>query len=158
MKTIEQLSLVSAVMYALAAGLLAAIAVGMMALAVLDIWQAYSAGARLDSALLDSVGLVIVAVAVIDVSKYLMEEGVVRRQELRAPGEARAALTKFLSIIIMAIALETLMFVFDSGRTSMRDLVYPAVLLFAVILAPVALGLFQLFSRKAEAISGKDQG
>ncbi len=158
MKTIEQLSLVSAAMYALAAGLLAAIAVAMMALAVLDVWRAYSAGERLDGALLDSVGLVIVAVAVIDVSKYLMEEGVVRRQELRAPSEARAALTKFLSIIIMAIALETLMFVFDSGRTSMRDLIYPAVLLFAVILAPVALGLFQYFSRMAEAISGEDRG
>ena len=47
------------------------------------------------------------------------------------------------------------MFVFDAGRTSMQDLVYPATLLFAVILAPVALGLFQFFSRKAEAMSGK---
>ena len=69
MKTIEQLSLVSAAMYALAAGLLAVIAVAMMAIAMLRIWQAFSAGDRLDSALLESVGLIIVAVAVIDVSK-----------------------------------------------------------------------------------------
>lgn len=158
MKTIAQLSLVSAVMYALAASLLAAIAIAMMVIAATGVWKAFAAGEPLDGALLDSVGLIIVSVAVIDVSKYLMEEGVVRRQELRAPAEARGALTKFLSIIIMAIALETLMFVFAAGRTGMEDLVYPALLLFAVILAPVALGLFQRLSREAESAAKRQDG
>lgn len=152
MKLIERLS---AVLYSIAATTLAIIALIMIGFAALQVWNALGSDRELESALLDAVGLIIVSVAVFDVAKYLMEEGVIHRQELRSPSEARYALTKFLSIITMAVALETLVFIFNAGRTKMSDLMYPAILLFVVIMAPVALGLFQRFSREAELIGGK---
>jgi len=152
MKLVERSSVV---LYSIAATTLACIALIMIAFSALQIWNALGPDRELESALLDAVGLIIVSVAVFDVAKFFMEEGVIHRQELRSPSEARYALTKFLSIITMAVALETLVFIFNAGRTKMSDLMYPAILLFVVIMAPVALGLFQRFSREAELIGGK---
>lgn len=148
------LTILSAVLYGFAAIALASIAIVTIVFSLLHVWDALTTGSQLELALLDAVGMVIVSVAVFDVAKYLMEEGVIHRQELRSAREARYALTKFLSIIIIAVALETLVFIFTAGRTSMPDLLYPAILLLVVILAPVALGLFQRFSREAEKIGG----
>ncbi len=149
---------ISATLYAIAAAALTLIALVMIARAGVLIWHAVDRGEGIEVELLDAVGLVIVAVAVFDVSKYLVEEGVIRRQELRAPHEARAALTKFLSIIIIAISLETLVFIFGAGRTDMTLLLYPALLFLGVVLAPIALGLFQRLSREAEERSQAERG
>lgn len=147
----KAMQLVSAALYTVSAAALVVIALVMIIRAGVLIWRAVREVGEIEGVLLDAIGLVIVAVAVFDVAKYLVEENVLRRQELRAPGEARAQLTKFLSIIIVAIALETLVFTFGAGRTDMTLLLYPSLLFIGVILAPIALGLFQWMSREAEA-------
>ncbi len=144
--------ILSAVLYGIAAIALAVIALIMIVYSATQVWSAFGPAHELELALLDAVGMVIVAVAVFDVSKYLLEEGVIRRQELRSARQARTALTKFLSIVTMAVALETLVFIFIAGRTGMSGLLYPSLLLFVVILAPVGLGLFQRLSREAEDV------
>jgi hypothetical protein len=56
--------------------------------------------------LMNGVGLLIVSLAIADVAKFVVEENVVRDREMRSPAEALRSLTKFMTIIIIALSLE----------------------------------------------------
>lgn len=102
--------------------------------------------------MLDGIGLVIIAVAVADVGKFLFEEEVISDRELRRPAEARGSLTKFMTIIIIALSLESLVLITKASRTAMSDIVYPGLLVLLAVLAMVGLGLFQKLSQNTTAI------
>lgn len=106
--------------------------------------------------LLDAVGYVVIAIAVFDVAKYLLEEEVLRDGDLRDAAEARRSLTKFISVIAIAILLEALVMVFQVGKKQVSDMIYPTLLLLAGILMIVGLGVFQRLSVAAEG-QKKDQ-
>jgi hypothetical protein len=102
--------------------------------------------------LMNGVGLLIVSLAIIDVAKFVIEENVVRERELRSPVEARRSLTKFMTIIIIALSLESVVGIFEAGRNKTFDqLIYPAIVMITAILALIGLGLFQFFSRSQSA-------
>jgi len=101
--------------------------------------------------MLDGIGLVIIAVAVADVGKFLFEEEVVSDRELRRPAEARGSLTKFMTIMIVALSLESLVLIAKTSRDTMHDIVYPGFLVFLAVTAMVGLGLFQKLSQNATA-------
>ena len=109
--------------------------------------------------LMTGVGLLIVSLAIIDVAKFVVEENVVRERELRSPAEALRSLTKFMTIIIIALSLEGVVGIFEAGREkSFEQLIYPALVIVAAVLALVGLGLFQFLSRRSqrEAAAGSD--
>ena len=102
--------------------------------------------------LLHSVGFIIVSVAVFDVGKFLFEEEVLRDRELRSIREARRSLTKFMTIIIVALSLEALVLVFETKHEQVSALVYPSIVMGSAVLALVGLGVFQWLSSKADAL------
>lgn len=104
----------------------------------------------LDS-LLDGIGLVIIAVAVADVGKFLFEEEVVNDRELRRPAEARGSLTKFMTIIIIALSLESLVLITKASRERPAEVLFPALLMLVAVAALVGLGLFQKLSHRVTA-------
>jgi hypothetical protein len=109
--------------------------------------------------LMNGVGLLIVSLAIVDVAKFVIEEYVVREREMRAPAEALRSLTKFMTIIIIALSLEAVVGIFEAGREKrFEQLVYPSVVMAAAVLALVGLGLFQFLSRRSqrEAAVGAD--
>ena len=105
---------------------------------------------------LDSAGLVIIGFAIIETARFIAEEELVRRRELRSAVEARRSLTKFITIIVIAVSLEALVMVFEAGRTELSEAIYPAVLFSAAMLALVALGVFQWLSSRIAAPPGAD--
>jgi hypothetical protein len=109
--------------------------------------------------LMNGVGLLIVSLAIVDVAKFVVEENVVRERELRSPGEARRSLTKFMTIIIIALSLEAVVGIFEAGREkNFQALIYPAAVMVVAVLAVVGLGAFQYLSRlsQAEPPTGED--
>jgi len=102
------------------------------------------------NALLDFVGYLIIAVAIFDVGRYLLEEEVFRERELRSPGEARRSLTKFMVIIVIAVTLESLLNVLKAGAVDLESLVYPAILFLVAVLLLVGLGVYQRLSSLTE--------
>jgi hypothetical protein len=102
--------------------------------------------------LLHSVGLIIVSVAVFDVGKFLFEEEVLHERELRSIREARRSLTKFMTIIIVALSLEALVLVFETKQEQVSALLYPSIVMGSAVLALVGLGVFQWLSSKADAL------
>jgi hypothetical protein len=108
---------------------------------------------------LESVGLVIVGFAIVETAKFIAEEELLRDSELRSAVESRRSLTKFVTIIVIAISLEALVMVFEAGRTEIRLALYPAALLVAAMLALMALGAYQwLSSRIAPPPPGPEGG
>jgi hypothetical protein len=101
---------------------------------------------------MNGVGLLIVSLAIVDVAKFVVEENVVRERELRSPGEARRSLTKFMTIIIIALSLEAVVGIFEAGREkNFEEMLYPAAVMAAAVLALVGLGAFQFLSRLAQS-------
>ena len=106
---------------------------------------------------LESVGLVIIGFAIIETAKFIAEEEILRRKELRSAVEARRSLTKFITIIVIAASLEALVMIFETSRTDVTEAIYPAALFAAAMFALIALGAFQwLSSRIAPPPAGAD--
>jgi hypothetical protein len=99
---------------------------------------------------LTGIGYVVVAIAVFDVAKYLVEEEVVRGREMRAAGETRRSLTRFISTIAIAVFLEALVTVFRVSQENVTDLIYPTMLFVAAILLVLGLGIYQRLSAEVE--------
>jgi hypothetical protein len=141
-------------MYLLAAvtlSLFALLFIGLSALTVVEGMVALDSHA-LTKAMLEGVGMIVLAIAVFEIAKYLYEEEIVRERELRRADEARRTLTKFLTTIIIAASLEGLVLVFEARTSEISAIVYPVMLLGVVTLLVVGLGAFQWLARKAESI------
>ena len=113
------------------------------------VWQAATALLHGEViGVLDGVGLVIIGFAIIETAKFIAEEEVLRDKELRSAVESRRSLTKFITIVVIAAALEALVMVFETSRTDVTKSVYPALLFGAAMFALIALGLFQWLSSR----------
>jgi hypothetical protein len=117
---------------------------GIIALALAGPWGDAGNG------LLESIGYVVIAMAVFDVAKYFVEEEVIRGREMRLPSEARRSLTKFVSTIAIAVFIEGLVMVFRQGGQDIALILYPAVILFTGILIILGLGIYQRLSADVE--------
>lgn len=99
---------------------------------------------------LDSIGIVIIGFAVVETAKFIGEEEIVRRRELRSSVESRRSITKFITIIVIAASLEALVMVFQTSREGLEYAVYPAVLFASAMFALIALGTYQWLSSHIE--------
>jgi hypothetical protein len=102
--------------------------------------------------LLDSVGAIVISIAVLDLSKYLIEEEVYRNKELRSPDEARKTVTKLFVITSIAAGMEGLVYIFKAGNKDLTLLVYPALLILLSSISIVCLGIYQKLSISVETI------
>ncbi len=107
-------------------------------------------GTQTKTAFLGAIGYVIIAIAVFDVAKFLVEEEVVQSREKQTASEARLSLTKFISTIAIAVFLEALVMVFQVGTERVADMLYPTFLLVAGTLLVLGLGIFQRLSADVE--------
>nr|WP_295828402.1 hypothetical protein [uncultured Azospirillum sp.] len=141
-------------MYLLAAVTLSLFSLLFIGLSALTVFEGMVAldSALLTSAMLEGVGMIVLAIAVFEIAKYLYEEEIVRERELRRADEARRTLTKFLTTIIIAASLEGLVLVFEARTSEISGIVYPVMLLGVVTLLVVGLGAFQWLARRAESI------
>lgn len=106
--------------------------------------------------ILQSVGAIIIAAAIIDVAQYMIEEEVFQEKELRDPEEARKTVTKIMVIISIAVSIEGLVYIFKAGTTDIQLLLYPAMLIFVSSVSIVALGIYQKLSIVVENQSDTD--
>ncbi|MGY6248708.1 GNAT family acetyltransferase [Bosea thiooxidans] len=152
------MTLFSRLLYTVISVALLGASVMLIGVAVWRTATGYWTGENALDGMLDAIGLVIIAVAVADVGKFLFEEEVVADREMRRPAEARGSLTKFMSIMIVALSLEALVLIAKTTRETMSELVYPGLLVLLAILALVGLGLFQKLSQHATAAVPPDRG
>jgi len=134
------------IFYTCAAGLLALLSVLLLIIAAVQLVLEPIRGHSLLNQVLESIGLVVIALAVLDVAKFLVEEEAIHNRQLRSVLESRRSLTKFLTIIIIALSLEAIVLVFETQLENISDLIYPTTLMAVAVLAVIGLGLFQRLS------------
>lgn len=113
---------------------------------------------KLAESALDSIGLLIIGFAVVETAKFIAEEEIFRKRELRSARESRRSLTKFITIMVIAASLEALVMVFKSSRASIADAIYPATLFVAAMVALVSLGAYQWLSSRIDPAPDEDPG
>jgi hypothetical protein len=86
----------SSIVFAAAAIILMILAAALMVDAMMQFGAAIWTGRGFGMSSLTGIGYIVVAIAVFDVAKYLIEEEVVRNREMRVASEARRSLTRFI--------------------------------------------------------------
>jgi hypothetical protein len=124
------------------------ISLTMIIVALYNIWQSIYENHLLVKSLLDAVGLIVIGMAVFDVSKFLLEEEVIKSHHAVTPSTQRDMLSKFLIIIFIAVSLEALVFIFDAGHKDISLLIYPTFLLIAAVLIVISLGMYRKLSQE----------
>ena len=139
---------ISGVVYGLISLSLGLISLAMIGSALYDIWTSLHEKTLLTKALLDAVGFIVIGTAVFDVSRFLLEEEVLKVHGEESSLKQKNTLIKFLVIITIAISLEALVFVFTAAKQDISLLMYPSFLLLTAVLLVIGLGVYQKMTRE----------
>ena len=102
------------------------------------------------TAMVNSLGYLILSLAVFDVARYVFDEEVRRGREMRKAAETRRSITKFITVIIIAVLMDALVALSKAGQGALDQLVYPVVLIGGGVALLLALGVFQRLSATVE--------
>ena len=127
------------------------IALMLIGYALWEVWLAVNGNVQVMKKLLTAIGVAVISLALFDVSKYLIEEEVLREKALmRNLEDSKRSLTKFMTIIAIAICLEALVFIFEAGKTDVQTLFYPILLLTSGVFVVIGLGIYLRISAGIE--------
>jgi len=102
-------------------------------------------------AVIEAVGLLAAAVVALQISQTVLEEEVVRDAHIGAPTRVRRFLSRFMVVIVVAVAVEGLVAIFKA-REKPELMLYAAALLSAVGLLMAGWGVFIRLNRYAEEL------
>lgn len=128
-------------------------ALGLIVIATRMGWQAMTmldvGGAQL---LIEAVGYLAAAVVALQIAQTIVEEEVVRDAHISAPTRVRRFLSRFLVVLVVALAIEALVATFAAVHEEPAHLVHAAAMVAAVGLLLAGWGLFVQFNRAAEEL------
>jgi hypothetical protein len=136
-----------AVLFACAALMLIAIAARMGAIVIASQWDLASA-----QSIIEAVGLLAGAVVALQIAETIVEEEVIRGADMSAPTRVRRFLSRFLVVVVVALAVEGLVATFKALHEDPSQLRYAAGLLASSALLLAAWGLFVHLNRSAEEL------
>jgi hypothetical protein len=151
------LRILSQLMFGFASLALMVMAAGLILHGCWQLLYAFLHGASVGDPLLSAVGYIVIAIAVFDVAKFLVEEEVISGAERGIASQARKSLTKFVSTISIALFLEGLVTVFRVSSGDVALMVYPTFLLLTATLLIIGLGVYQKLSVTAEEADENDE-
>ena len=151
---------VGRVMFAVAAALLGVLAAALIGYAAYQVGRAIADARQVLAAgdfgyiIIDSVGYVVIAIAILDVTKHIFEEEVRGPHHRAGEGMFQKSFFKFLSTISIAVFLEGLVLVFKVSQDDIHLLIYPVFLLFVAVAMTVGLALAQRLAASAKERRG----
>lgn len=101
---------------------------------------------------LESIAVLTVAVAAIELGQTILEEEVQREAHMSAPTRVRRFLSRFMIVLVVALSIETVVLTFRAGAESPQDLPYVASIGITAALLLTAWGLFVWLNRSAEEL------
>ena len=117
-------------------------------------WSAVVAGWDRAAAqgVIEAVGLLAAAVVALQIAQTIIEEEVIRDSHISAPTRVRRFLSRFLVVLVVALAIEGLVATFKAVHEDVVQLTYAAALLASVGLVLVGWGVFVRLNRYAEEL------
>ena len=111
---------------------------------------------ELDSAaaqtVIEALGLLAAAVVALQITQTILEEEVIRDAHIGAPTRARRFLSRFLVVLVVALAIEGLVATFKAIHEDVTHLPYAASLLASVGVLLIGWGVFIRLNRYAEEL------
>jgi len=142
------------VIQALMATLFAIAALVLMAVAARAGWDAVATGLDIQSSqgVIDAVGLLAAAVVALQIAQTIVEEEVVRDMHVSAPTRVRRFLSRFLVVVVVALAVEGVVATIKALHEDMAHLISAAALLLGTGGLLAAWGVFIRANRLAEDV------
>jgi hypothetical protein len=104
------------------------------------------------SGILECIGLLTIAAASLQLGQIVLEEEIQRSANVSAPTRARRYLSRFLLVIIVSLAIETLVSVFQLAHKTPTQLPYVASIGFAAAMLLIAWGIFLKLNKSVEEL------
>jgi hypothetical protein len=101
---------------------------------------------------LESLALVTVALAALELGETIIEEQVQREAHMSAPTRARRFLSRFMVVLVVALSIEALVLVFKYSHETPENIPYAMLVALAAAVLIAAWGLFVWFNRAAEEL------
>src|SRR5687768_3067012 len=129
----------------------------LIVLAALQLWQGiqlFEAAALTQrlNAVLESIAVLTVAVAALELGQTILEEEVHRQAQMSAPTRVRRFLSRFMVVLVVALSIETVVLVFRFSSDEPENLPYAASVGAAAALLLVAWGVFVRLNVAAEEL------
>jgi len=102
--------------------------------------------------IIEAVGLLAAAVVALQIAQTIAEEEVVRSAHVSGPTRVRRFLSRFLVVLIVALAIEALVVTFQGAHGDPAVLQYAAAMVFAVGALLAGWGVFIRLNRFAEEL------
>jgi hypothetical protein len=141
--------------YAAIALLFGVAALALMAFALIELWGALTSGQALASRAaiaIESIGLLAVALVSLEMAQTVAEEEVVRRVHVSAPTRVRRYLSRFLVVVVVALAIESLVAVVQALHERPETLPHAASVAVGAAALLAAWGLFVRLNRSVEEL------
>ena len=134
--------------------LFVAAALPLMAIAAHTGWSALGAGWGTEAAqeIIEAVGLLAAAVVSLQMAQTIIEEEVIRDSHVSAPTRVRRFVSRFLVVVVVALAVEGLVATFKAIHEDMAHLTNASLLLFSVGAMLAGWGVFIRLNRYAEEL------
>ena len=143
--------------YATVALLFGLAALVVMGLAVIDLWHAVApqedlAWTARAATAIESIGLLAVALVALEMAQTVAEEEVVRRVGVSAPTRVRRYLSRFLVVVVVALAIESLVAVVQALHARPETLPHAASVAVGAAALLAAWGVFVRMNRSVEEL------
>ena len=104
------------------------------------------------NAVLESIALLTVAVAALELGQTILEEEVLREAHMSAPTRVRRFLSRFMVVLVVSLSIETVVLVFRVSQEHPEQLPYVACIGVTAAALLVAWGVFVHLNRAAEEL------
>jgi len=117
-------------------------------------WNAFGNGLGADAAqsIIEAIGLIAVAIVAVQIAQTVIEEEVIREAHVSAPTRVRRFLSRFMVVLVVAIAIEGLVATFKAIHEDMSLLPYASAVLLAVGVLIAGWGVFIKLNTAAEEL------
>jgi hypothetical protein len=143
--------------YAAVAFLFGAAAIILTGFALMELWTAVAPGddqaiAARAAIAIESIGLLAVALVALEMAQTVVEEEVVRRVHVSAPTRVRRYLSRFLVVVVVALAIESLVAVVQALHERPETLPHAASIAIGAAALLAAWGAFVRLNRTVEEL------
>lgn len=137
--------------------LFVACALALITFAALELWHGINPAAPLPlrgrfNFVLESVALLTIAVAALELGQTIIEEEVQRTSLMSAPTRARRFLSRFLVVVIVSLSIEALVAVFQFLHGAPERLPHASLIAVGAAALLAAWGVFVKLNRSAEEL------
>jgi cytochrome bd-type quinol oxidase subunit 2 len=132
-------------------------AVALIGVAAVQLWQGIQLFDEMPiaqrlNAVLESIAVLTVAVAALELGQTILEEEVQREAHMSAPTRVRRFLSRFMVVLVVSLSIETVVLTFRLAQDQPEHLPYAASVGMTAALLLAAWGVFIWFNRSAEQL------